>query len=72
MLVVCPSHVFKRKPRPICSVKIFKGDGRELHNKNAEERGSSVVAIPRTQMYEPLSESLILSLPGPEIIPLQP
>ena len=26
-MVVCPSHVFKRKPCPICSVKISKRDG---------------------------------------------
>ena len=29
MLVVCPSHVFKGKPRPNRSVNFFQGDGRK-------------------------------------------
>ena len=51
MLVVCPSHVFKGKPRPNRSVNFFKGDGRKLrHIKNAEKRGGLVVAIPRAHI----------------------
>ena len=63
MLVVCPSHAFKGKPRPNRSVKFFKGDGKLKlrHIKNAEKRGGLVVAIPRAQ-YVPVTEGLTLSL----------
>ena len=71
MLVVCPSHVFKGKPRSNRSVNFFKGDGRKKlrHIKNAEKRrgggggGGLVVAIPRAQVYVPVTEGLTLSLP---------
>ena len=35
MLVVCPSHVFKGKPRPNRSVNFFKGDGRKKNEASA-------------------------------------
>ena len=48
--------------------------GRKLklrHIKNAEKRGSLVVAIPRAQAYVPVTEGLTLSLPVPEVISVQ-
>ena len=64
MLVVCPSHIFKGKPRPNRSVNFFKGDGRKMmiwHIKNAKKRASLVVAIPRAHIYVPVTEGLTLS-----------
>ena len=58
--------------------------GRKLklrHIKNAEKRGGGgggggggglVVAIPRAQVYVPVTEGLTLSLPVPEVISVQP
>ena len=40
--------------------------------KNAKKRGSLVVAIPRAQVYVPVTEGLILSLPVPEVISVKP
>ena len=53
--------------------------GRKLklrHIKNAEKRGGGggggVVAIPRAQVFVPVTEGLTLSLPVPEVISVQP
>ena len=51
--------------------------GRKLKLKNAEKRGGGgggglVVAIPRAQVYVPVTEGLTLSLPVPEVISVQP
>ena len=42
------------------------------HIKNAEKWGSLVVAIPRAQVYVPVTEDLTLSLPVPEVLSVQP
>ena len=75
-LVVCPSHVLKGKPRSICSVNFFKGDRklklRSAHYiKNAEKResGNSQRFYMRVQCRR---LNLVLSLPLPETVSLQP
>ena len=42
------------------------------HIKNARKRESLVVAIPRAQVYVPVTEGLTLPVPVPEVISVQP
>ena len=74
---LCAHHMFlKVNHVPIVlyiSSKVMGGRKLKLrHIKNAEKRGSLVVAIPRAQVYVPVTEGLTLSLPVPEVISVQP
>ena len=72
---LCAHHMFlKVNHVPIVlyiSSKVMGGRTLKLrHIKNAEKRGGGglVVAIPRAQVYVPVTEGLTLSLPVPEVI----
>ena len=74
---LCAHHMFlKVNHVPIVlyiTSKVMGGRKLKLrHIKNAKKRGSLVVAIPRAQVYVPVTEDLTLSLPVPEAISVQP